>query len=336
MTRLPAAQAAPGPPRPRARRRRLVLTAAAVALLAAAGISFGVYQVVQPPSPVTTYAVAFDGHDPVAVVSAGGAVRLEQLPSGKLTATLATLQKTSGPLSVAFSSDGAMVAAEYHGGRATVYDTRTGRRVAAFPDPPAGTSALAISHDHATLAVSAADGRTYLWNIATGRQAATLTGPAGTQSVAGAAFGPGDKTLAVALSDAGTAVWDLATRKLTATFPDGDGELAVSPDGSDVAVASASGTDPVILWRVATRQEAGSFAAGPVRALAFSPDGSQLAAGGPGGVAVRDLASRQQVAELTGTQANPLAEVTSLAYSPDGKTIAAGDVRGDVVLLAVR
>lgn len=342
------AQAPAGQPARASRRLRTVVTIAVVlAVLAAAGIAFGVYQLLQPPAPVSTYAVAFSGRTPLAVVAAGDAFQLENVSTGQLTASLTPLNATSGLLSVAFSPDGAMVGLEYHGGRIGVWDTATGRSIATFPDPPGGissypyppggVSALAFSHDDKTLAVGAFDGRTYLWSIATRRQIALLTGPPRAQ-VMGAAFSPGDRTLGITSEDGNAYLWDVATRKLIATIKGGSGKLAFSPDGTMLATADPVCCDETSLWSLATYREIAHFdSPGPRAPLAYSPDGAALATGDVnGGAVLWSLATHQPIARFTDTTATSAPEITAVAFSPNGQTIAVGDTKGHVILWKVR
>jgi len=331
-------QASPARPALARRRRPAVAVFGVLAALAAAGIAFWVYQLLQPPSPVATYAVAFDGRTPLAVVDAGGVLQLEDVSTGRLTASLARMDNNTfgSRFSVAFSPDGRMVGLEYHYGPIGVWDTATGRSIATFPDPAAQASALAFSHDARTLAVSAADGSTSLWNLATRHRVATLTVPESLDFVSSLAFSPDDKALGMTANNAGTFVWDVATRKLTVAILGGADEVAFSPSGTTFATLDLAGTSGMNMWSLATHDKIATFTAPEGRGLAFSPDGTVLATGDETGTAALwDVASEQKVATFTGTASIRAPEVTAVAFSPDGQTLAVGDIKGHVYLWQV-
>jgi WD40 repeat protein len=108
-------------------------------------------------------------------------------------------------------------------------------------------------------------------------------------------------------------VWDTATgrpRTPPLRYPQFVHALAFSPDAHTLATGHGGA---IVLWDVATgRARAKLPQAGPISALAFSPDGRRLAAasrsgwGNQPGFRLWDLASGQPVGELVPTVAAPL------------------------------
>jgi WD40 repeat protein len=148
----------------------------------------------------------------------------------------------------------------------------------------------------------------------------------------------------VAGEGGGVGVWDVESgERLGALLraprgPRGDNPRTVEAlafgQGDLLAAAEVGGA--VRIWDVGRRE----LLRAPLRlppdvlALAFSPDGSQLAipfgAGpdeGPDGVEILDVASGERVARLS-----PEGEVQSVAFSPDGGLLAGGMVEGGALL----
>jgi dipeptidyl aminopeptidase/acylaminoacyl peptidase len=134
----------------------------------------------------------------------------------------------------------------------------------------------------------------------------------------------------------GIEVYDATAGKVLCTAGAGEvNEVAISPDLSVVAVSSA---DRVGLWDAKTGKQLGALEtrAGAIRyyvhALAFSPDGKNLAVGSGtgypvsgetnGSVAVWDVATRK----LRHVLSSPESQVNALAWSPDSSRLAGGGV----------
>ena len=126
----------------------------------------------------------------------------------------------------------------------------------------------------------------------------------------------------------GAPVWPLPTgaslRLGKGRIAYGHGGIAFSPNGEILAVATLH--SGIWLYDVATSREVARMAGGPVRAIAFSPDGSTLASCADHRedfVRLWDVATGNQVAVL-----EKVWGVRSVAFSPDGRTLASGSDYG--------
>lgn len=179
----------------------------------------------------------------------------------------------------------------------------------------------AFSPDGTQLAVVGGQGAVHLLNLSTGARH-TATQPDHDGTVRRMAFTPDGRTLAVVdieadgdqfrLLDAATGRTQ-RTIKLSAQFLSA---FTFSPDGRTLATVSGS-RGSVTTWDVRTGRLQDSFRVeGEVASLAFSPDARTLAASGPRGVQLWDLAISQNRLTL------PTRSPEAVAFSPDGRTLA--------------
>ena len=276
-------------------------------------------------------AVAFSPDGQRLAVASGIGVWLYEVATSRAMALLRTV---SPVYSVAFSRDGATVAAGLGNGQVELWEMERGTSIGTLEHSRMWVTAVAFSPDGKSLAAGSEDQIIKLWDVET-------QAPVATWEVAKKGNGLGstlvdfspDGTMLVSGFDDGTVrLWDVATQTEVANLPghsDGVEAVAFSPDGQTVASGSFDKT--VRLWDVATRQQIGILPGHKwwVEVVAFSPDGRTLASGSSDRTAILwDVATRQQIA----TFEEHTKGVFSLAFSLDGQTLASGSKDGTVLL----
>jgi eukaryotic-like serine/threonine-protein kinase len=264
--------------------------------------------------------------------------------------------------SLAWSPDGKTVAVAGQrtegwgrcSGEVKLWNVETGEMELYLQKLPTRTHTVAFSPDGKTFAVGDGDyynaGVVTLFERRSGRETVTLGNPKGDPRwVYGLVFSPDGKTLIQSSSsymttarigqdwgDGEVREWTLSSgqsRVLSSRHADWYRELAISPDGSMIAVAAGHNflgpvdVGEVRVCNVASGEE--RFALGGhrtfVETVAFSPDGKMLASGGMDGVVwLRDVSNGRKIDSI-----NPPAKakrdrgrILSVVFSPDGKTLA--------------
>jgi WD40 repeat protein/serine/threonine protein kinase len=227
-------------------------------------------------------------------------------------------------MGVAFSPDGRRVASASQDGTVKVWDAATSRGILTLTGHREQVYGVAFDPSGRWIASGSKDGTVRVWDAGTGDSLFTL--PGHTDWVMGVAFSPVGSTLASIGEDGTLRIWDAATGQESAalpTHPDKSWNApcnpAFSPDGRRVACPGADHT--ITVWDIASGQNVLTCRGhtSQVIAVAFSPDGKQLAStcGGDHIAKLWDAATGQEIRPLqtyTGT-------LLCLTFSPDGRRL---------------
>lgn len=191
---------------------------------------------------------------------------------------------TATPLCVASDAAGIVVAAGSDDGTLAIWDAQSGElRQSLKTDLPA-VFLVAVSGDGALVAVAGPpnDPRIEIWRTTDGVRLHALSGPR--NAITGVAFQPGGTLIAATSTDGVLRVWDrwsgTLVRSIQARPEQGwFSAMAFSPDGELLATGTPTGV--LQFWNAASGTEAARVEQEyGVLALAFSPDGAQLAVAG--------------------------------------------------------
>lgn len=236
---------------------------------------------------------------------------------------------TATVLSVAVSADGKRVLSGSEDKTARVWEMATGKEVRALTSSGM-VFCVAFSSD-GNQALSSTLGSATLWNLRSGKEVQEFEG--GETWMEAALFRPGQRQIVTVGKYATAVLWDTQTGDSVRSYTSRTQmtlRLAISPDGKRLLSASGfrpSAFDSPRLWDVDTGKELLVLDGhdGPVRGLAFAPNGKQVATSSTDGtIRLWDPATGKETAQLTGHQGT----VTGVNYTPDGKRlVSAGDDR---------
>ena len=275
-------------------------------------------------APVTSLSFSPDGR--LLASASWDSIRLWEVPSCKPFGQ--SLQGHQGPVEkVTFSPTGDLLASASADGTVRLWKVGHGPALGTPLQHTSYISSIAYNADGSLLAAAGWDGVIHLWNVKERRPFGNpLRGH--TEEVNSVAFSPDGRLLVSASGkivggkDFTVRVWDVAAQQPAGAPLQGHADavtsVAFSPDGK--LVASASWDKTVRLWDVARRELSGRplECAEPVERVAFSPNGTLLAAATHERIQLWDLTRR----EHPGRPLNYTTWVESVAFSPNGKLLA--------------
>lgn len=286
--------------------------------------------------PVWAAAVSPDGKR-AAAAGADKLIRVYDPETGALEATLSG--HTAAVTALAFLPDGRLASA---GGDRVVriWDVAAKKQLTELSGHELPVLTLATSPDGKLLVSGAADRTARGWDPAGGKPLWTWTGKS---AVCGAAVRPGGSQVALGTADGGLVVLDVAGGTPKERFAQtahvaGVAAVGYSPDGSRLASAGGDGVlrvwavdangTPAPLARFDGQARPGTPAgAAPLAAVAFAPDGRQVAAAGADGVVrIWDVPTKT---EARGLRGHP-DWATAIAFAPDGRRLVAAGADGSV------
>jgi len=305
---------------------------------------------------VDTVVFSPDGHT-LATASNDGSAKLWAASGNRLKKTLSVYHSAAPARAFAPDSRKLVTASPMSTGGVSVWDTRTGHKIANLGENwvravawrPDGRSVAAVDTSRDTsqwdlrtyeatssdlfsapnrfsaialrpdsnVVAAAGYGKITSWDTARQRYTSAFRTPV----VRAEAFSPDGRVLATATGSK-TMLWSYPTGRLLATLDSHNTTvtgLEISPDGHTLATAGYDHT--VRLWNLATRHTISVLTghSDTVQAIAFSPDGKTLAsAGDDRTIRLWNVASHHTRAIL----ADNSGRISSVRFSPDGNTLA--------------
>jgi WD40 repeat protein/serine/threonine protein kinase len=276
-------------------------------------------------------AVAFSPDGRFVVTGAENVILWDAATSRKIT----TIDYPSIVWSAAFSPDGHWLITTHGDGSINVWDMAERRRAVGFNEHNDSVRAVAWSRDNKRFASAGDDGTVMLWKTEDRTRESVLFGHV--SRIAALAFAPDGRSLASADFTGIIIVWDLAQRRERLRFgPPQEGFsskcLVFSPDGH--FLATSHGVYDSATGRQVASHKFQSLLFGPdIYGLAFSPDGSRLAAADAFGQPFVIDTATWQVNEWVDQRSR---QFISVSFSPDGERLVTGEDNGTIQLWTVQ
>jgi WD40 repeat protein len=222
-------------------------------------------------------------------------------------------------LSVSISPDGKRIASgeRYH--KVNLLDP-TGKVVKVLEGHESAVIATGFTSDSKIALTFSLDGNLRMWDAATGAPQGAIKTQLDVYSAA--VFSADGKWLAAGSNGGNIYLYNVAMKKPGLKLQAGSMVRAVafSPDGKTVAAAIG---ETIRLYSTADGKDTGTVPAVEANGLAYSPDGSRIAAAGhDGNVKIIDVASRSVTADMKGHGRS----VRAVCFLPNGRSVASGSL----------
>jgi len=276
-----------------------------------------------PQHAGTVLAIAFS-HDgqTIATTDDERSVKLWNVESGSRIATLEGHENVVQRL--AFAPDDSFLVSASKDQTIRIWDVEQKQPLRVLRGHTSRAWSVSISPDGSSIASTDADGRLKLWTHPSERPTHYVQQVS--RPIYAAALADSDNTLATstAISRESVALWNLSQSGFlageTIDYEHGIPCMSFSPVANQLIGGGIHGSI-VMLNRAKHQASTEERFAGNTLAVAHSPDGALLAAGGDDDVVrLWQVDGRERVAELPG-HSN---DVLCLAFSPDGRTLASG------------
>ncbi|GAB1542501.1 NB-ARC domain-containing protein [Scytonema sp. NUACC21] len=226
-----------------------------------------------------------------------------------------------GVLSIAFSSNGQILATSDTNGEIHLWELATSKKIFICKGHTNWTFSVAFSPKGNILASGSYDQTIKLWDVSTGQCLKTLSGHTGyVQSIA---FSPQGSTLVSSSYDQTMKLWDVGNGKCLKTLSEDTSYIQAIAFLNSHTLATGSQDQTIKLWNIDTGQCLKILQGHNswVSSIAFSPESNILASSSHDHtIKLWDVDTGQCLETLQGHTS----WVSAVAFSPDGHTLASG------------